>query len=491
MRYYVPIVRHGETLGLLVAIGTSKGIPQFLRLQNMSRDYQIFLGEGKSGEFLVDTWHKKLANINEYRRKARSGYDSWNQVYESLAREKPSTTVFTSKSARELFYLHYEPLHFNTYSVGLLLPESIVMRDANAIKKNLVFLQVFTVAVFALFLFWTLYASLRENRRKSEQLNLARQALGLEKQLAVAHRDAGVMHDALRTVARILTAEHCSFLLFREGKPRKLYSSDPAYDVSAIPDLPELHRMLLEKKSLQLDAGSMKEHLPEDEAWILRHMGMHNVVLCLVEEPKSGVLTGVIYAVNLRQDQGDTGTLELVAPSFASMLTNLSNRMQLKEKSELDALTGLRNRNRFEADLAACADRPMRVLTCVYADANGLRELNNCQGHEAGDRLLRYVAHALAEVFGTETTYRIGGDEFAALIPDLEEDGAQRKLEAFQRAVAEQGYSCSAGLATSLWPADIPALLKIAEKRMYADKRRFHSEKGKERREKRYDFTGE
>ena len=157
----------------------------------------------------------------------------------------------------------------------------------------------------------------------------------------------------------------------------------------------------------------------------------------------------------------------------------------------MDALTGLRNRNRFEADLAACADRPMRVLTCVYADANGLRELNNGQGHEAGDRMLRYVARALAEVFGTETTYRIGGDEFAAVIPDLEESEAQRKLAGFQRLVTEQGYSCSAGLATSPWPTDIPVLLKLAEKRMYADKRRFHSEKGKERREKRYDFTDE
>ena len=365
------------------------------------------------------------------------------------------------------------------------------MRDANAIKKNLVFLQIFTVTIFALFLFWTLYAALRENRRKSDQLSLARQALGLEKQLAVAHREPGVLRDALKTLARILTAEHCSFLLFRDGKPWKLHSSDPAYDVSSIPDLTELHRMLLEKKSLQLDAGSMKEHLPEDEAWILRRMGMHNVILCLVEEPKSGFLTGIIYALNLRQGQGDTGTLELVAPSFATALTNLASRVQLKEKSELDALTGLRNRNCFEADLAACAGRPMRALTCVYTDANGLRELNNSYGHEAGDRMLRYVARALAEVFGTETTYRIGGDEFAALIPDLEEDEAQRKLEAFQRAMAEQNHLCSAGLASSPWPADIPALLTIAEKRMYADKRRFYQEPGNDRRKKRYVFTGQ
>ena len=63
LHYYVPIMRGEKTLGLLAAAGSSDNIPQFLRLKNMSRDYQIFIIEGKSGEFLVDTWHKKLGRV--------------------------------------------------------------------------------------------------------------------------------------------------------------------------------------------------------------------------------------------------------------------------------------------------------------------------------------------------------------------------------------------------------------------------------------------
>ncbi len=493
VRHCVPIVNGKETLGLLVAVIDVEKIPRFLQFQNMNRNYQIYLVEGKSGNFLVDTWHGTPGTLREFGMgKTKTGYD-WKKMGEDIAQEKGGNLIFLSRGAGEYFYLHYEPLHINAWSVMLSLPERVVLHDANDIKSHLFRLQIFTVAVFALFLFWALYAAIRENRRKSEQLNLARQALGLEKQLAVAHRDAGVMHDALRTVARILTAEHCSFLLFREGKPWKLYSSDPSHDFASIPELPSLQRMLLEKRKMLLDAVTIRDLLPAEEQRLLWGMGISNMLLCLVGESRNSLIHGILYAANTKQrwSDADVGTLDLVVPSFASLLANIATRMRLEEKSELDALTGLRNRNRFEADLAALPAQPLRTLTCVYADANGLRELNNGQGHEAGDRLLRYVARALAEVFGTETTYRIGGDEFAAVVPDLEEGVAQRKLDAFQRAVAEQGYSCAAGLATSPWPADIPALLKIAEKRMYADKRRFYQEPGNDRRKKRYDFSGQ
>ena len=493
VRLCVPIANGKETLGLLVAVIDAEKIPRFLHFQNMNRNYQIYLVEGKSGNFLVDTWHGTPGTLREFGMgKTKAGYD-WEKMREDIARERGGNHIFLARGGEEYFYLHYEPLHINTWSVMLSLPERLVLHDANDIKKHLIRLQIFTVAVFVFFLFWILSATIRENRRKSGQLSLVQKALGLEKQLAVAHRDLDVMHDALGIVARILKAEHCSFLLFREGKPWKLYSSDPSHNFASIPELPSLQRMLLEKRKMLLDAVTIRDLLPAEEQRLLWGMGISNMLLCLVGESRNSLIHGILYAANTKQrwSDADVGTLDLVVPSFASLLANIATRMRLEEKSELDALTGLRNRHCFEADLDALPAQPMRALTCVYADANGLRELNNGQGHEAGDRLLRAVAHALAGAFGAETSYRIGGDEFAAVVPDLEEGVAQRKLDAFQRAVAEQGYSCAAGLASSPWPADIPALLKIAEKRMYADKRRFYQEPGNDRRKKRYDFSGQ
>ena len=59
-------------------------------------------------------------------------------------------------------------------------------------------------------------------------------------------------------------------------------------------------------------------------------------------------------------------------------------------------------------------------VVCVYADANGLHELNNEQGHDAGDRMLQTVAREMQSRFGDAHTYRVGGDEFVAFVPDRE-----------------------------------------------------------------------
>ena len=76
-------------------------------------------------------------------------------------------------------------------------------------------------------------------------------------------------------------------------------------------------------------------------------------------------------------------------------------------------------------------DRP-DCLTCVYADANGLHELNNSQGHEAGDKMLKSVARALAEEFEDGSVFRIGGDEFCILTDSREESYAEAIAEAIR-----------------------------------------------------------
>ena len=59
--------------------------------------------------------------------------------------------------------------------------------------------------------------------------------------------------------------------------------------------------------------------------------------------------------------------------------------------------------------------RTISPAICVYIDANGLHELNNERGHEAGDLMLRFGAESLMEQFPKGSLYRVGGDEFVVL----------------------------------------------------------------------------
>lgn len=147
----------------------------------------------------------------------------------------------------------------------------------------------------------------------------------------------------------------------------------------------------------------------------------------------------------------------------------------LFQQSEWDTLTGLRNRNSYEKRLKKLPENIRRNLVIVYADGNGLHELNNKSGHDVGDQMLQTVSSTLQETFGRDATYRIGGDEFVVLLPDAEEKDVLQKLSVAQKAICKQGYEISAGEASADKESlDVAALIRMAEKAMYQQKREFY-----------------
>ena len=154
--------------------------------------------------------------------------------------------------------------------------------------------------------------------------------------------------------------------------------------------------------------------------------------------------------------------------------------------SETDLLTGIRNRNSYEQNLITYAKRCQQSLTYIFVDVNGLHELNNTKGHEAGDRMLQFVADTLQKLFGKEHTYRIGGDEFVAFVPDGDQEQIRKKLEKVISAVEENGYHVSVGYDTHLYgEINMKTLVDSAEKRMYEQKQLFYQREGIKRTARR------
>jgi diguanylate cyclase (GGDEF)-like protein len=120
-----------------------------------------------------------------------------------------------------------------------------------------------------------------------------------------------------------------------------------------------------------------------------------------------------------------------VAVVLWSVLYSLRRRMHEATQEQIarlgraaltDSLTGIRNHRAFEEDIVrTLADqrRHGRNLSLVMLDLDGLKAINDVQGHQAGDRAIKAVGNALsATVRASDSIYRIGGDEFAALLPD-------------------------------------------------------------------------
>ena len=151
--------------------------------------------------------------------------------------------------------------------------------------------------------------------------------------------------------------------------------------------------------------------------------------------------------------------------------------------SRTDLLTGLYNRNAFEQSLSRMPRQCRESLACVYIDVNGLHELNNAHGHKAGDEMLRCVAGEMVRCFGGEHSYRVGGDEMVAFVPDCPADALDVRVDRLRRAIEQAGYHISIGCAQQTVNAcDMNELVMDAEQRMYDDKRAFYQQRGVDRR---------
>ena len=143
-----------------------------------------------------------------------------------------------------------------------------------------------------------------------------------------------------------------------------------------------------------------------------------------------------------------------------------------------DELTGLQNRTSYQKYLDKMSHNDTGSVGCIYADVNGLHELNNTQGHIAGDIMLKTIASIFSSLFGSEYTYRIGGDEFVGFTSDLSEEKIKELLKQFDSMVCQHGYHVSIGYAQSEDHTDITDLVELAEKRMYEAKQLFYQKQG-------------
>ncbi|MHB8671245.1 MAG: GGDEF domain-containing protein, partial [Acidimicrobiales bacterium] len=141
---------------------------------------------------------------------------------------------------------------------------------------------------------------------------------------------------------------------------------------------------------------------------------------------------------------------------------------QLEQEAFVDALTGLLNRRGLERDLGRELPRAVRhdhPLTLVIIDLIGLKTVNDIDGHPAGDSRLRALAGALRDVLrASDAAYRIGGDEFVAVLP---ETGPAEAKAVLDRAVTSGAPPFSWGIAACPEDgADPDALLELADRRL-------------------------
>ena len=173
---------------------------------------------------------------------------------------------------------------------------------------------------------------------------------------------------------------------------------------------------------------------------------------------------------------------QLLADLLGGMLRQereLAAAVRTAERAQVhastDSLTGLGNRRHWDTMLTAEAERFRRYgspYAVIMIDLDGLKHVNDLQGHAAGDELICLTAEVLtALVRPSDTIARLGGDEFVILAVECDRNGAQALSTRLDDAFAAAGLRASAGMAVAAPNGTAAETVNAADRAMYESKR--------------------
>lgn len=248
-----------------------------------------------------------------------------------------------------------------------------------------------------------------------------------------------------------------SFSPYRRGRPKLLVVDDQSLNIRV------LHQMFREECDVHMatsgeQALSMCEELLPDLVLLDVMMdGLDGYQVCRRLKESAATRDIPVIFVTGKTDEADEakgfemGAVDYISKPFnpvvvrARVSTHLTLKLQndyLHALAMLDGLTGIPNRRAFDERLEvawAQACRDGRPLSLLMIDVDHFKKYNDHYGHLQGDQCLVQVAKALSNVLHRpyDLLARFGGEEFACLLPDTDEQGALLLAQHMQKAIAE------------------------------------------------------
>lgn len=220
------------------------------------------------------------------------------------------------------------------------------------------------------------------------------------------------------------------------------------------------------------DESDMEKLRDQNPIWgaSLEQAGIKTIVLFPLRH--GGVVLGYMWALNFNvaDVMKIKETLEVTTFFLASEIASYQLLNELEIMSTIDSLTGVKNRNVMnnQVDRVVAGELPVPQAV-LFIDLNGLKRVNDEQGHNAGDKMIRSAALILQEVFHDGTVYRAGGDEFMIVVREITEEELQDRI-ARAHFLSGKTEDVRFSIGVCYGERNIRRAMRLADERMYANK---------------------
>lgn len=199
--------------------------------------------------------------------------------------------------------------------------------------------------------------------------------------------------------------------------------------------------------------------------------------LLAVPIKEKGKFIGFLGVDNPRNHYDDATLLSSIQYFIINSLKAKTHHQELHYLSYCDMLTGLYNRNKYIKVVESYSDKTVCNVGVCYIDLNGLKNMNDQFGHEAGDGLIKSAANLMSELF-EDHVYRVGGDEFVIVVTECDREDFEHQIERLKSNMKEQDISASFGMLWKTSVDDLEDMLKQADFIMYQEKQQYHRQNG-------------
>ncbi len=427
-----------------------------------------------------------------------------NKAYiDSIEHPAPGTAMLTDKFTPNSEYTNYltRDLNFEAFCYRAAVQKkclhSYAHPDRIPVWFNMTFLPLYPDDGNLKFCLYIMEINLKADSERLSNISgdMASAVLGTTIKLRGAEDFKEAMGEVIADIRKICMAEHCCILTidtyartcevlceaFAEGSkllPMDNYLDDKFYDlVETWEDTIAGSNCLIAGNEEDMEV--VRERNPQ---WYESLTGAGAKTIAIFPLKSREQLLGYIWVLNFDAENAIKikETLELTTFILGSELGNHLLLDRLKILSSKDMLTGVMNRNEMNNFVdSLCSDPDVVPVSVgvVFADLNGLKAVNDIEGHPAGDVLLRNAADALREVFDEESIYRAGGDEFSIIVTGITREELAAKVEEIRKAAAKYDkVSFAIGFSVQENSKNVRLALRHADESMYEDKKLYYEQ---------------
>lgn len=418
---------------------------------------------------IIDPDTYELVYVNDYMQRAYglSDSSSWvgEKCYKILAdRETPCDNCLNDRLRRDCFYT---ATRRNRKTGQYLFVRTTLIPWQG---KNYRFSMAFDLSRYIF--------------RDREEIDVVFREVMANDVIAIGMREADPhtgLQKMLEKIGHSLQAERV--LIFEEQPDQTVSATYEWYQEDLQPMAPTVQHIPMDSLRPLYAAFDAKQMaiIEDAQAFVRAHPGF------------TPHLSGVrrLVSGHLTQSGKSLGFTEVVNPSalafksaslllstrtlfLASMLRNRDTFRSLERLSTTDQLTGAGNRRGFTEYIRAVPDGIF--LAFIFGDLNGLKRINDTQGHEAGDHLLQQAVRHMKALSGDNAVFRMGGDEFMVIARNASEQQAQQLVRELLARYRSSGISMALGVVVCQTPiANIDEALSQADREMYTDKERIYT----------------